>query len=208
LIRHATSPVFSHLPQNRSEKGATTNRMGISLFGKGIGRICAVVAAPSAREMASQLLRAWRETPTVELRLDWLKSDSERRRLLPGSRVIGPAEPSLSPPAEDAKAAGSLPIAFRTSSIGWRKPVPQGACGAIWKSKPCASFPSDPFVNILCLGTFCYRSTTSTECLHGTHPWPPEACWPKPTQLKSPPSRPLSWIACDFFVSPPRFPIA
>src|SRR6266850_1260610 len=26
--------------------------------------------------------RAWRETPTVELRLDWLKSDSERRRLL------------------------------------------------------------------------------------------------------------------------------
>jgi 3-dehydroquinate dehydratase / shikimate dehydrogenase len=68
--------------ESRSEKGATTNRMGISLFGKGIGRICAVVAAPSAREMASQLLRAWRETPTVELRLDWLKSDSERRRLL------------------------------------------------------------------------------------------------------------------------------
>jgi 3-dehydroquinate dehydratase/shikimate dehydrogenase len=54
----------------------------MSLFGKGVGRICAVVAASSAREMAAQLRRAWRETPTVELRLDWLKSDSERRRLL------------------------------------------------------------------------------------------------------------------------------
>jgi 3-dehydroquinate dehydratase/shikimate dehydrogenase len=32
--------------------------------------------------MAVQLRRALRETPTVELRLDWLKSDSERRRLL------------------------------------------------------------------------------------------------------------------------------
>jgi 3-dehydroquinate dehydratase/shikimate dehydrogenase len=51
-------------------------------FGKGVERICAVVAASSARQMAAQLLRAWRETPTVELRLDWLKSDSERRRLL------------------------------------------------------------------------------------------------------------------------------
>ena len=54
----------------------------MSLFGKGVGRICAVVAAASAREMAAQLRLAWRETPTVELRLDWLKSDSERRRFL------------------------------------------------------------------------------------------------------------------------------
>jgi 3-dehydroquinate dehydratase / shikimate dehydrogenase len=54
----------------------------MSLFGKGVERICAVVAASSAREMAAQLRLAWRETPTVELRLDWLKSDFERRRLL------------------------------------------------------------------------------------------------------------------------------
>ena len=54
----------------------------MSLFGKGVDRICAVVAASTVREMAAQLLLAWRETPTVELRLDWLKSDLERRRLL------------------------------------------------------------------------------------------------------------------------------
>jgi 3-dehydroquinate dehydratase/shikimate dehydrogenase len=54
----------------------------MGLFGTGVGRICAVVAADSAREAAAQLRRALRETPTVELRLDWLKSDSERRRFL------------------------------------------------------------------------------------------------------------------------------
>ncbi len=42
----------------------------MGLFGKGVARICAVVAASSAREMAVQLRRALRETPTVELRLD------------------------------------------------------------------------------------------------------------------------------------------
>jgi len=54
----------------------------MGLFGAGVERICAVVAAASAREAAAQLRRALRETPTVELRLDWLKSDSERRRFL------------------------------------------------------------------------------------------------------------------------------
>jgi len=54
----------------------------MGLFGTGVARICAVVAPSSAREMAAQLRRALRETPTVELRLDWLKSDSERRSFL------------------------------------------------------------------------------------------------------------------------------
>jgi 3-dehydroquinate dehydratase/shikimate dehydrogenase len=51
-------------------------------FGTGIGRICAVIAASSAREMAAELRRALNETPTAELRLDWLHSDAERRRFL------------------------------------------------------------------------------------------------------------------------------
>ena len=54
----------------------------MGLFGSGVGRICAVVAEASAREAAVQLRHALRETPTVELRLDWLKSDSERRHFL------------------------------------------------------------------------------------------------------------------------------
>jgi 3-dehydroquinate dehydratase/shikimate dehydrogenase len=41
-----------------------------------------VVAAATAAEMVRQMRFALRETPTVELRLDWLRSDVERRRLL------------------------------------------------------------------------------------------------------------------------------
>ncbi len=51
-------------------------------FGKGKGRVCAVVAAETAAEIARQVRTAWRSTPTVELRLDWLRSDGERRKLL------------------------------------------------------------------------------------------------------------------------------
>ena len=52
------------------------------LFGKGVRRICAVVAASTASEMFRQVREAQRSTPTVELRLDWLKTDAERLRFL------------------------------------------------------------------------------------------------------------------------------
>jgi 3-dehydroquinate dehydratase / shikimate dehydrogenase len=51
-------------------------------FGSGKSRVCAVAAASTATEMARQVRAAWRETPTVELRLDWLSNDAERARLL------------------------------------------------------------------------------------------------------------------------------
>src|SRR5256885_14440995 len=57
-------------------------REGMSVFGRGIERVCGVVAAASAREMAKQIKLVLRETPTVELRLDWLANDTERARLL------------------------------------------------------------------------------------------------------------------------------
>ena len=53
-----------------------------SVFGPGIRRICAVAAASTAAEMAKLVRTGLRETPTIELRLDWLRSDSERARLL------------------------------------------------------------------------------------------------------------------------------
>jgi 3-dehydroquinate dehydratase/shikimate dehydrogenase len=56
--------------------------LGKSLFGVGIGRICAVAAASTAAEMADLVRAGLRETPTIELRLDWLRSDSERSRFL------------------------------------------------------------------------------------------------------------------------------
>ena len=54
----------------------------MGLFGTGKSKVCAVTAAATAGEMAAQIRAALRETPTVELRLDCLRSDAERRRLL------------------------------------------------------------------------------------------------------------------------------
>lgn len=54
----------------------------MGLFGTGKSRVCAVVAGASAAGMARQVREALRETPTVELRLDWLRNDAERCKML------------------------------------------------------------------------------------------------------------------------------
>jgi 3-dehydroquinate dehydratase/shikimate dehydrogenase len=54
----------------------------VAPFGAGKSRVCAVTAASTGTGMAQQVRAAWRETPTVELRLDWLSNDAERQKLL------------------------------------------------------------------------------------------------------------------------------
>jgi 3-dehydroquinate dehydratase/shikimate dehydrogenase len=54
----------------------------MALFGTGVRRICAVVAASTAAEMSKHVLSALKQTSTVELRLDWLRSGAERVRFL------------------------------------------------------------------------------------------------------------------------------
>src|SRR6266478_3430085 len=57
-------------------------RRGMGIFGTGLSRICAVVAASTAAEMAKLVRSALKQARTVELRLDWLSSDLERERFL------------------------------------------------------------------------------------------------------------------------------
>jgi 3-dehydroquinate dehydratase/shikimate dehydrogenase len=54
----------------------------MSVFGDKLSRLCAVVAASTARQALNQLRQGLAETRTVEIRLDWLKSDAERARFL------------------------------------------------------------------------------------------------------------------------------
>ncbi len=54
----------------------------MTLFGKGVGRVCAVAAASKASEMSRQVREASQIARTIELRLDWLQSDAERARLV------------------------------------------------------------------------------------------------------------------------------
>src|SRR5271163_4516949 len=51
-------------------------------FGRGLRRLCGVVAASDARAMRHQLGLALAQTSTVELRLDWLANDLQRTKFL------------------------------------------------------------------------------------------------------------------------------
>ncbi len=99
------------------------------LFGIGVERICAVVAADSAREAAEQLRRALRETPTVELRLDWLKSDSERRHFLAWLRRNRPRRAVLIATCR-RRAGGGLLAGSVQDELSWLAQA--GDAGCLW----------------------------------------------------------------------------
>src|ERR1700759_4057260 len=56
--------------------------LGKGLFGEGVGSICGVAAASTASEMRVLVRKGLKKTPTLELRLDWLRNDAERHKFL------------------------------------------------------------------------------------------------------------------------------
>ncbi len=99
----------------------------MGLFGKGVARICAVVAASSAREMTAQLREALRETPTVELRLDWLANDLERRRFLAWIRRNCPKRAVLLATCRRREGGGSFPGSVE-AELHWLSQAAQAGC--------------------------------------------------------------------------------
>jgi 3-dehydroquinate dehydratase/shikimate dehydrogenase len=99
----------------------------MGLFGTGVGRICAVVAADSASEAAVQLRRALPETPTIELRLDWLKNDSERRRFLAWLRRNRPTRAVLIATCRRREGGGLLAGSVR-DELHWLKQAAEAGC--------------------------------------------------------------------------------
>jgi len=67
----------------------------LGAFGKGVARLCGVLAAPTARELRRLLAVAMRETPTAEIRLDWLKNDTERHAFLKWLKAHRPRRAQL-----------------------------------------------------------------------------------------------------------------
>jgi len=101
----------------------------MGLFGRGVRRICAVVAEASAREAAAQLRRALRETPTVELRLDWLKNDSERQRFLVWLRRSRPRRAVLIATCRRREGGGLLTGSVH-DELSWLAQA--GDAGCLW----------------------------------------------------------------------------
>src|SRR2546423_15075983 len=97
-------------------------KAGMSLFGKGVGRICAVVATSTASKMTAQIRQALRQTPTVELRLDWLRSDLERSKVLAWGAKKRPAGGTFLATSRRRGGGGFFP-GTRTAGqrvAGWR----------------------------------------------------------------------------------------
>jgi 3-dehydroquinate dehydratase/shikimate dehydrogenase len=98
-----------------------------SLFGKGIGRICAVAAAATASEMADLVRAGLRETPTIELRLDWLRSDSERSRLLHWVKRNKPRGATLLATCRRRRGGGKLSGGVQ-AELGWLAQAREAGC--------------------------------------------------------------------------------
>lgn len=96
-------------------------------FGIGLDRICGVTAAATAREMTAQIRSALRETPTVELRLDWLRSDAERARLLHWVRKNKPKRAAFLATCR-RKAGGGKFSGDAGAELDWLSQARQAGC--------------------------------------------------------------------------------
>ena len=99
----------------------------MSVFGKGVGRICAVVATPSALEFRKLVKQALRETPTVELRLDWLANDRERHKALQWLKRSAPRNANFIATCRRRVGGGELP-GGATDELFWLMKAKEAGC--------------------------------------------------------------------------------
>jgi 3-dehydroquinate dehydratase / shikimate dehydrogenase len=97
------------------------------LWGTGIRRICAVVAASHWSDMRHQVLAASREARTIELRLDWLGSDPERGRFLRWLTKYRPKGVTFIATCR-RKIAGGRFTATIEAELGWLRRAREAGC--------------------------------------------------------------------------------
>jgi 3-dehydroquinate dehydratase / shikimate dehydrogenase len=100
---------------------------GNRLFGAGIRRICAVAAASTCAEMIRLVRAGLRETPTIELRLDWLRNDSERSRFLSWLKRTGPEGATFLATCRRREGGGKLPGSFN-AELHWLAQAREAGC--------------------------------------------------------------------------------
>ena len=102
----------------------------MSLFGTGLQRICAVVAASKAAEMARLVRSALKQTRTVELRLDWLSSDTERAQFLGWLRKSHPRNATFLATCRRREGGGKLAGGV-DRELYWLTQAREAGCHAI-----------------------------------------------------------------------------
>ena len=97
------------------------------LFGAGVRRICAVAAASTAVEMAKLVQAGLRETLTIELRLDWLRSDWERSRFLAWLKRNKPSGATFLATCRGRVGGGKLPGGVN-AELYWLRQAREAGC--------------------------------------------------------------------------------
>ena len=100
----------------------------MSVFGKGVSRLCAVVATSSVREFRRLVRAALRETSTVELRLDWLASDKERRKALAWLKRAAPKKAVFLATCRRRVGGGEF-AGTAEEELFWLREAKQAGCG-------------------------------------------------------------------------------
>ncbi|HKW57590.1 MAG TPA: shikimate dehydrogenase [Candidatus Acidoferrum sp.] len=98
------------------------------LFGVGVSRLCAVAAARTARQMARLVRVGARETPTIEVRLDWLRSDVEREHFLRWLAKNAPRRVTLLATCRRRAGGGKLGGSVQRE-LYWLKRAREVGCG-------------------------------------------------------------------------------
>lgn len=89
-----------------------------NVFGGGIRRICAVAAASTATGMAALVRAGLRETPTIEVRLDWLRGDAQRIRFLHWLKQYKPRGATFIATCRRREGGGRFPGSLE-AELGW-----------------------------------------------------------------------------------------
>jgi 3-dehydroquinate dehydratase / shikimate dehydrogenase len=100
---------------------------GSRLFGAGIRRICAVAAASTSVEMIGLVRAGLRETSTIELRLDWLRNDSERSHFLSWLKRSGPRGATFLATCRRREGGGKLSAGVR-AELYWLTQAREAGC--------------------------------------------------------------------------------
>jgi 3-dehydroquinate dehydratase/shikimate dehydrogenase len=99
-----------------------------NVFGDGIRRICAVAAASTATGMAELVRAGLRETPTIEVRLDWLRGDAQRIHFLDWLKRNKPQGTTFLATCRRREGGGKFPGTVE-AELRWLALAREAGCG-------------------------------------------------------------------------------
>jgi 3-dehydroquinate dehydratase len=151
------------------------------LFGVGISRICAVAAASTASEMADLVRMGLRETPTLELRLDWLRNDAERSRFLLWLKKNKPRGATFLATCRRRIGGGKLSGGVQ-AELYWLNQAREAGCS--WgdlEIETLRELPGESLSELAYRRVSCSPCMTSSACRCGSRPSiPPRVLMSKP----------------------------